>query len=311
MRFTHRMMAMWGLVAVMLLIPFSSASAYYKSPLDFSDDGYLRFGNSEYPTFEENGLRLDIAHSSISHSWVNMTMTMWGPMVEQRSISHFLILANSKVIEEFRPIYLRNEETGELRFSDQYYLKPSVPNLIGAPIYFQVVAVSRDSDGNQYVVGWSAITEEIQMDDLPVKDKEAISILYAILERLRQMMELLAKMLKELEEQTRPTQKKLDELYNAVNGLLDKMPMKQVTDELAELNNQLEEARKHLAKPGSLLILGGQVDLLPYSPGGEVMFMDLTDYKEQVMLFRKIMQAAIWVFFFHMLFKWVTPRPEV
>lgn len=302
-----------GLVAFIALTLFSTtpAFAYYKSPVDFSDDGYLRFGDSEFPTFEENGLRLDISHSSISHSWVNMTMTMWGPMVQQRSISHFLILANSKVIEEFRPIYLRDENTGELRFTDQYYLKPSVPNLIGAPIYFQVVAVSRDSDGNQYVVAWSGITEEIQMDDLPVKDKEAIDILYSILEKLKQMMDTLAELLKELKEQTRPTKAKLNELYDAVNGLLDKMPMKQVTDELEKLNDALEESRKNLAKPGSKLRLGGQVDLLPLHPGGEIYLFDLTQWREQVLLFRTIAQAAMWVFFFHMLFKWVTPRPEI
>lgn len=306
-----------GLVACIALTLFSSSAyAYVKYPIDFSDDSYIKFGGTneeegEIQPGHENGLILDVVEESISHSWVDLNMIMWGPMVADRHISHFLLLANGKIIEEFRPAYVRDDETGELEFSNFYSLKASASELIGAPIYFQVVAVERDSSGNQYAVAWSNVTEEVQMDDLPVKDKEAIAVLYAILEKLKEMLNTLAQILKELMEQTRPTPEKLNEFYNTISGLLDKMPMKQVADELAQLNDRLEEDRSSLNAPYSLLVLGGRVDLLPLSPGGEVDFMDLRPYREQIVTFRTIMQASIWVFFFHMLFKWVTPRPEV
>lgn len=296
----------------MSLIPFSSVGAYYLSPVDVDGDGYVRFGNEDYPAHDYYGLNLEIVEKSISHSWVDLRMRMWGGLVDQREIDKFLLLANGKIVEEFYPQLVDGEE-GPV-WSSWYQVKPSVSELIGSTVYFQVVGVqvSNHSNGTvQYAVAWSEPTKEIMMDDLPVKDKEAISILYAILAKLKEMASTLSQMLKELEEQTRPSKEKLNELYSAVNGLLDKMPMKEVADQLDDLNKELEDHRQGLAKPYSMLVLGGPVDLLPLSPGGEVLFMDLTPYREQIVTFRTIMQAAIWVFFFHMLFKWVTPKPEV
>lgn len=312
MRFIHRMMATLGLVTVLSLIPFSFAAAYYKSPVDVDGDNYVRFGNADYPQFTENGLTLSIVEQSISHSWVDLNMTMWGGLVDQREIDKFLLLANGKIVEEFYPQLVDTDEGP--KWTGWYQVKPSLMELIGSKVYFQVVAVQVQTHSNgvsQYAVAWSEPTKEISMDDLPVKDKEAISILYAILAKLKEMANTLAQMLKELEEQTRPSPQKLNELYTTLTTLMEKTPMWEMVDQLDQLNDHLEESRKNLAKPGSILVLGGQVDLLPLSPGGEVMFMDLTPYKDQIETFRMIMQASIWVFFFHMVFKWVTPKPEV
>lgn len=312
-----RLKKVW-LVALVTSLFFSVlspvASAYYKSPIDFSDDGYIRFGDPETaPYHEENGLILDVDEKSISHSWVNISMIMWGPMVKERHISHFLLLANGKIIEEFRPQYAVNEQ-GELQFSNFYSLKPSLSNLIGAPIYFKVVAVERDSAGNQYAVAWSKDTEEILMDDLPVKDKEAISILYAMLEYLKRMFPLLEKMLSKLEEISKqietmftPTPAAAAKLENAANKLIEKTPI----DDMIKQSNQMKDMFENTPTnaPLSELQFGEKRDW--FQIGMSHYLIDLTQWRKEVEMIRKLLDAIIWMEFFLFLIRYLQPKLRI
>lgn len=289
------------------------AFAYYQSPIDFSEDSYVRFGNADYPQFEDYDLRLDIDHSSVSHSWVNMTMTMWGPLVTQRHISHFLIIANGKVIEEFRPQYVEDPDTGELRFANTYYLKPSVTNLIGAPIWFQVVAVERDGE-TQYAVAWTGKSEEILMDDLPVKDKEAIAVLYAILEKLKEMVPLLQNMLSKLQEISEqiktmftPTPAAAARLENAANNLLEKTPIDDMIKQSEQVKDMFEKTPTNA--PMSELQFGEKRDW--FHIGMSHYLIDLTQWKKEAEMIRKLLDAIIWMEFFLFLLRYLQPKLQI
>lgn len=317
-----RLHRVW-LVAFVTSLFFSCAARafpYYKSPIDFSEDPYIRFGNSDYPQYQDYDMELEIDHSSVSHSWVNMTLHLWGPMVEQRDISHFLIIANGKVIEEFRPQYVENSD-GEWVFPHIYYLKPSVSNFIGAPIWFQVVAVQRDSSGNQYAVAWTGKSEEIQMDDLPVKDKEAISILYAILEKLKEilakleqmiplleaMKNLLEKISKQIETLFTPSPAAAERLEEATKELLEKTPMDDLLDNSKRMEDMFENTPTN--PPLSELTFGEKRDW--FGTGRSHYLIDLTEFREVLSLMRQVMDAAVWVLFFLFLLRFLQPKLNI
>lgn len=308
------------LVAIVTSLFFSVLSpvamAYYRSPVDVDGDGYIRFGDGDANSqFEENGLNLTVVEKSISHSWVDLTMRMWGNMVDQREIDKFILLANGKIVQEFYPQLVDGEE-GPV-WTNWYAIKADVPALIGAKVYFQVVAVQVHEHSNgvsQYAVAWSDTTDEIMMDDLPVKDKEAISILYAMLEYLKRMLPLLEKMLSKLEEISKqietmftPTPAAAAKLENAANKLIEKTPI----DDMIKQSNQMKDMFENTPTnaPLSELQFGEKRDW--FQIGMSHYLIDLTQWRKEVEMIRKLLDAIIWMEFFLFLIRYLQPKLRI
>lgn len=300
----------------------SSAFAYYRSPVDVDGDNYVRFGSADYPQFEEYGLTLTIVEQSISHSWVDLQMRMWGGLVDQREIDKFLLLANGKIVEEFYPQLVDTDEGP--KWSSWYQIKPSVMELIGSTVYFQVVAVQTHTHSNgvsQYAVAWSEPTKEIMMDDLPVKDKEAISILYAILEYLKkilakleqmlplmqEMRDLLQKISKQIETLFTPTPQAASRLEQAAMDLMLKTPAADMVDQSKKVQDMFSNTPTN--RPMSELAFGDKRDW--FGTGRSHYLIDLTEWRELVQIMRNVMDAAVWVMFFFFLIRYLQPRLDI
>lgn len=311
-----------ALVTSLFFTFVSSAFAYYKSPVDVDGDGYVRFGNADYPQFDEYGLRLDIVEESISHSWVDLQMRMWGGLVDQRSIDKFLLLANGKIVEEFYPQLV--DVDGVPTWSSWYQIKPSIMELIGSKVYFQVVGVQVQTHSNgvsQYAVAWSEPTHEISMDDLPVKDKEAIGILYAILEYLKrilakleemlplmaEMRDLLQKISKQIETMFTPSPEAASRLEQAAEDLLLKTPMADAIDQSKKVQDMFTNTPTN--RPLSELQFGEKRDW--FGTGRSHYLIDLTEWRTYVEIMRNVMDAAVWVLFFLFLIRYLQPKLDI
>jgi|HigsolmetaAR203D_1030402.scaffolds.fasta_scaffold13174_2 hypothetical protein len=312
---TSRVKKLWlvALFVTSLFFSVSPAFAYYKSPVDLREDGYIVFrGDDQTPWYRENGISIMVDESSISHSLVNIHVGMWPGIIEQRGIDKFLLLANGKIVEEFWPQKVEDGQGG-YTYSGYYVVKPRLIELIGTRSYFQVVAVQIEGDG-QYAVAWSDTTEEIQMDDLPVKDKEAISILYAILDRLNQMLPLLQQMLNKLNEISKqietlftPTPAAAARLENAANKLLEKTPIDDMMRESKKMQDLFENTPTNA--PLSELAFGEKRDW--FGTGRVHYLIDLTEWKQYLKVMRDIMEACLWISFFLFLLRFLQPRLSV
>jgi len=313
----------WWLVAIVTSLFFSIVSpafAYYKGPIDLREDGYIRFGDEENPRHEPNGINIMVDESSISHTLVNIAVSFWPGLIEQRRIDKFLLVANGKIVEEFWPQKYTDPETGEYKDSGFYVVKPSIPELIGTRSYFQVVAVQIQGDA-QYAVAWSNTTPEIQMDDLPVKDREAISVLYAILEKLKEILDKLSQMLpllqemknllekisKQIETMFTPTPAAAARLEEAAKNLFEKTPIDDIQKEMDKTKDMFTNTPTN--KPLSELTFGEKRDW--FGTGRSHYLIDLTDWKEYLKVMRALMDAAVWVLFFLFLIRYLQPKLDI
>jgi hypothetical protein len=74
----------------------------------------------------------------------------------------------------------------------------------------------------------------------------------------------------------------------------------------------MKESLANLKSPdNSEMKFGGKFRLIPELPESEVTFLDLSEWKEQVLLFRTVLNAMIWVYFFQMLLNRLAPKPGI
>lgn len=281
-----------------------------------SDDEYLYFGNDQWPADSRQGITFSVLESSISFQSVIAQVTTeyvaGSTFVEDRQVTDFFILANGRIVDFFEPVW--DQETGKWRTS--YRLRIAMQDWnVGSIVNLQVVAVTTDSSLRQHVVGWSSIQGPYQLKSLPVIDREALTVLEAILAKLSNMSAMLEMKLTQLTKAVEaiytPTEATEQRFDNAVNSLKEKLPMEQLIEQVDNANKVLEESKKKLQNPGEKIELGGKFCFIPGVQETCYVFMDLTNWKEQLLLFRTIIEAALWVYFFYMIFEKLTPKPRL
>lgn len=348
-----------GLVAFIALTPFFTLTVYAESEtptymLDITDDNYVQpYWGTSGVRYHENGITLVVFPESASAQWVELEATVSAETIQERGISNFLILANGKVVDFFRPQLMETVEGTSFR--SIYRAKPSISELIGTEVNFQVLGVQNAGEGwmdgqsGQYIVAWSNRTETIQMKPLPVIDREGNQLLNMILERLGMLQESMSNQLDQIRiilEQIRqrvteirdileerlqtlteaveaiytPSEEAKNNLNESIDEIVDKMPFDEVIEQIEQMNQAMQNARQSLQEPGSKLTFGNEIYLLydfdregnaiPIS-ASKISILDLTEWQEQVLLFRMLIQAMMWIFFFYMLFKWLAPKPKL
>lgn len=327
-----------GVVATIALLLFCSTTLvsadwgqdqpFYTGLIDIDKDRYMYFGNDEHPKSQSyGGIEINVDESSKSAQWINIGVVVPRALHAERSIDKFYMLCNGKVCDEWYPTQMEYPN-GTIDFRNYYLIKPTISELIGTAVYFQVVAVHTNRHGDetlQWAVAWSEYSQTTVMKPLPVHDEKSWDVLLQILaklEQLRNMLEsLLQQIKKAIEDIYTPKPETLAEFNQAMNELEKKLPMLELAEQADEFQRSLEDAKRKLKRPGEELKLGGRVCLvygnvsaggqMSCVQGGEVTFLDLTQWRTQVLLFRTIMEATIWVFFFYMLFKMLTPKPRL
>lgn len=325
-----------GVVATIALLLFCSTAyadwgsdqPFYTSLVDIDKDKYMYFGNDQHPKSQGyGGITISPDESSKSAQWININVVVPRELFAERGIDKFYMLCNGKVCDEWYPTMMEYPN-GTIDFRNFYVVKPTISELIGTAVYFQVVAVHTNRDGDealQWAVAWSPYSETTVMKPLPVHDEINWNVLLAILAKLEQLKNMLESLLqqikKAIEDIYTPKPETLEAYNQAVSNLEKKLPMMELAKQADNFKKSLEDAKRKLKRPGEDLKLGGKIflvwdydqasgSMVPVSQS-EVHFLDLTEWREQVLLFRTIMEATIWVFFFYMLFKLITPKPRL
>jgi len=313
-----------GLGLLLALSLFFNAAAYaandypYFGPQPYDDD-YVYFGNADYPADQPHGLTLTVSESSLSFQSVIAYLSVDANVIEDRGITEFYIMANGRLVDYINPAWDMEHE----RYKRYYRLRIKLDDWnIGSLINLQVVAATHAEDNpanpayqNQYVVAWSGIEGPYQLKPLPVIDRDAITVLQQILNKLDAMKSSLEAKLnqvtKAVEDIYTPTPAAEQQLQAAMDRLQDKLPMQEIFDKTDEINQTLDRSLQKLKRPGERLYLGGEFEMIPGVAQSKVRFLDLTEWREQVLLFRRVCEAAIWVYFFYMLLEKVTPKPRL
>lgn len=324
-----------GVVATIALLLFFSLTPAYAdwtgnlySLVDIDKDRYMYFGNDEHPrSAGYGGMTIEVDESSKSAQWINITVTVPLELMLEGEITKFYMLCNGKVCDEWYPT-MAEYPSGRVLPRNYYLVKPTISELIGTSVYFQAVAVTNrglTDSSLQWAIAWSPYSETTTMKPLPVHDERSWEVLLAILaklEQLRNMLEsLLQQIKKAIEDIYTPKPETLAEFNAALNELEKKLPMLELAEQVDDFKDSLEESKRKLKRPGQELKLGGVFCIvydyvaaggkMACAAGGQITFLDLTPWREQVLLFREVINASIWVFFFYMLFKFLTPKPRL
>lgn len=296
---------------------------YYRSVLDRNADNYITpYGNEQFPRNEDNGIKLTVIEQSVSPMWVNLEVVVGTGTQTTRHISKFYILGNGKIIDYFYPqLYDANDDGVADQFREQYIVKPTFLEAIGSQVYFTIIGVQADpNDEYEYIVAWSKPSETIQFDPLPVADNETHTwlenILYALqalLAKLNELLDTLASKLdslkKAVEDIYTPRPETMQAFNQALDNLMDKMPFNELQESASQITESYNRARQNLQQPGSKIGFGGQFCFIPgVSESCVENILDLTEFRETVLLLREIMRAFLWLFFFHFLFMWMRPK---
>jgi hypothetical protein len=313
--------AIMGIVMFAIPVLVYAADDYYRSEIDTTGDGYITFGDAEHPRDEEYGIRIWVNEESIAAQWVNIDVEILNTdqhIIFERDIDKFLILANGKIIDFFYPSWERDSE-GRLVPLGYYTVKPSIPELIGTDVQFQIVGI-QDNNVAQYAVAWSNITDTIRMDPLPVKDEEAINVLYMILHKLGEILNrltsmenkltaLLEKISRQLETMLTPSPEASARLEKAAQDLFNATPMAEMQQQNDFLKNTFTDSINRLEQPYSRLTIGEKRDWLGI--GMEFYLIDLTELQDQVKLMRNFLEAVIWIEFFMFLLFYLAPKLDI
>lgn len=293
---------------------YAGVDLNYHSPLDKTEDNYIRFGDSAHPQDDDYLMSIYLDESSISAQWINVTFQINEPgLAKDKDIDKFLILANGKIVDYVYPQY--EVVDGMPKISDSYTVKPSIPELIGTDVYFQVVAIT-EVEKNQSAVAWTGYSDTVTMDDLPVYDKEAVGVLNKILDKLKDLWDklnkiegLLSKISTQIETLLTPSPQAMERFENAQQQLWEKMPSKQTADKAKEITNMFDDTKALLDEPGSKLQFGEKRDW--FMIGTEVYLFDLTGFEQQITMFRHILSAVIWIEFLFFLLFYLAPKFDV
>lgn len=307
-------------VSVLGLMPLSVyASGYPMFGPQSPEDDYLYFGDDTYPRQQQHGITFTVNESSMSFQSVIASVTLeyvpGSTLIDQRQISYFYVLANNRIVDTFEPV--RDSETGKWR--NNYQLRIAMEDWnIGSIVNLQVVAVSpreRSTDwvdyDNHYVVAWSGVNGPYQLKSLPVIDREALTVLEAILAKLEQLRSTLSAQLaqidqsiKKIYEVTPQTQSKFDA---ALSNLQSKLPTEQVKNEAEQVQKIIEDSANRI-KNTPQKIKFGEINWMGVvtTPA-----LDFTTFEEQLKLIRKILAITLWCEFFYFVILVLRPRLTV
>lgn len=302
------------LVLSLSLFPLSVFADTYErfGPQPQDDDKYLYFGSADTPKTVRNGLSLVVDATSISYQSVKASLSVDYELIQNRNIAGFLITANGVVVDKVEAYF--DNSLDDPTYSEVYYLDLDISNAyIGSDVYFQAVGIQQVSSSTQYVVAWSQETPTYRFKPFPVIDREAIGVLEGILQKLDQLQKSLEnkmdRMTKAVEAIYTPSPETHAEFNRSLDQLMDKMPMKDLADQVSEINDTLERSKDQLTSTESSdLKFGGKFRLIPELAESEVSFLDLSEYRDQVILFRTVLEAMLWIYFFHMIMNRFTPR---
>lgn len=300
---------------------------YYRSPLRYAQDDYLAYwGNEEFPYNQDYGITINVLEESVSPMWVDIDVTVQYPIIQERNISKFYILANGKIIDQFFPKLYDGDDDGIYDgYWSIYKVKPTFVEAIGGVVSFRVIGIQTvgnlyDETSGEYIVAWSKASDPIWFDPLPVTDKQTHSllenilyVLQSLLNKLQELLNTLKQKMESLQEAIEklytPTQQTMNEFNQAVENLMEKMPFNELKESAQNIVDTYENTRRQLSQPGSKIGFGGQFCFIPGVPETCVEnILDLTEFKQEVLLLREIMRAMIWLYFFHMLFMWLRPK---
>ncbi|MEW9702925.1 hypothetical protein [Paenibacillus sp. SI8] len=311
-----------GLITVLSLFLHTVAyAADYPSfgPQTYQNHKYYYFGDGTYSKTSRQGIDISVDGSSVSYQSVKATVTMDWNLIMDRGITKFVVLANGVNVDEFEPYF--DYSVSPPVYKEYYYLDINVSDqYIGSDVYFQVVALHQDNinttNGNVWTVGWSQESPTFRLKPLPVTDSDTHGWLQAIYELLEQIKAKLEEIKTLIENLFTPSPQAEQRLDNAINNLLEKMPMQKMAEQMDETNEELQRTLSQLEQPHSRLTLGGKIHFLYDENGNSIDgegydFIDLTEYREQVRTFRIIEEAAIWVFFIYGLIRMLTPKATV
>lgn len=304
-----------GLIIVLslFLLPTSAFAFGSYGPQTKYDDKYYYWGDVDEQPLARNGIDVVIDSTSVSYQSVKATITVDWKLIEERNIVGFAILANGVNVDmvdtyfdsTIDPPGYREYYNADFDISNQY---------IGSTVYFQVLGITRSGD-DAYVVAWSQQTPTYTFKPFPVIDRTAITWLQSIWYKLQDIYDLLNEKLSKISDQLdklfTPSPAAEANLDNAVQNFLDKMPMQEMAEKVQEMNDAMQDSLNQLHQPGERMTFGGKFRFMPDDPASEVDFLDLTEFRDQVMLFRTIMEATIWIFFFYGLLRTITPKTTI
>lgn len=318
-------------VAVLGLQPFVvNANSYpYFGPQSLSDD-YLQWGNDQYPKNERHGITFNLDITSTSFQSILGSITLeyvpGSNLINQREITQFLVVGNGRIIDMFEPSW--DTETDNWRTF--YPLRIAMEDWnIGSSVALQVVAITHQEQSpinadfdNAYVVAWSDKKAEIQLKPLPVIDRDAITVLEAILAKLEQMrsditgkidqmrVELSGKLsqidksVKDIYEVPPATQARFDAALANLQAKLPTEQLKQQSEQMANIIKNSEDRINRTPQP----LKFGEINWfgLVTTP-----IVDFTDFEEQIKMLRKILQVALWCEFFYFVVLILRPKLTV
>lgn len=315
-----------GLILVLSLFflsPYALADGPYGSygPQTSYDEKYFYWGSDEEPKYARNGIDVSVDGTSVSFQSVKATISVDYNLISDRGIDGFAVLANGVFVDMVDTYYdnslvppgYREVYYADFDISDQY---------IGSDVYFQVLGIHKELNGDSFVVAWSQESPTFTFKPLPVIDREAITVLWAIWAKLGEILAKLEELKVSLEGKLDQIKKAIEDIYTpspaaearleaAIDNFMEKLPMSEMTENIEEMSESMEESLNQLKEPNSELTLGGEFEFIPGVPETKVHFLDLTKWKDWVEIFRTIMTATLWVSFFHHLLYKLTPKPGI
>lgn len=307
-------------VSAIGLMPLSSyaAAAYPMFGPQSPEDDYLYFGDDTYPRQQQHGITFTINEASTSFQSIigaiNLEYVAGSTLIDQRQISYFYVLANNRIVDSFEPV---RDQEGKWRTNYQLRIAMEDWN-IGSIVNLQIVAVSPREPStdwvnydNHYVVAWSGVQGPIQLKPLPVIDREAVTVLEAILAKLEHLRTTLSAQLAQIDQSIRKiyevtpqTQAKFDA---AMANLQAKLPTEQIKNEAEQVQKMVEESGNRIRNTPQQIKFG-EINWMGVvtTPA-----LDFTAYEEQLKLIRKILAITLWCEFFYFVILVLRPRLTV
>lgn len=310
----HLLTILLGVIAVMALplsITQAAVSYPYFGPQSI-DDEHIYFGNEDFPRDLDHGIRMNVDVASTSFQSIVATISMDYQLIERREITDFYITANGRIVDHFNPTWDQDLE----RYRAYYYLRIALEDWnIGSNVTLQVIGVHHAEESlidprvnNRYVVAWSERYGPFQLKPLPVIDRDAITVLEAILAKLEQLKQSMENKLDQLNESVKkiyeippPTQARFDA---ALANLQSKLPTEQLKNEAQQMENIVKNSANRInntpqkVKFGEINWMGVVV-----TPA-----VDFTDFMTEITTIRRIAQITLWCEFFYFVILVLRPR---
>lgn len=299
-----------------------AGGSYYRSYLNVKD-AYATWGNAEFDKYSQYGINLTVDESSVSHSQIDIEILMEDiNLITERNIGKFYVLFNDRIVHEFYPERTYIEWANREDWKAHYRVKPHSIDFVGADVEIQVIAVETNYSTidpetglfYEYVVAWTEKSDTVRFKDFPTIDRTAISWLMNIyykleelLSKLKDIDNKLARISQQLATLFTPSPQAQERLEKAAEELMDKMPMK----EMIEQSNQLSDKFKNTggASAGSKLTLGSKKDY--FGIGVEYELFNFTEFKKEMEMIRRLLQAVIWIEFFIFVLFYLAPKLDI